>query len=140
MLDEITKDLDKQDELIKEKIKNSSERKNNLVKEVKSDKQKVDEYVADELCGYPNTTQLWLDLAEGFHNLWSKKTFDEFDEKTSFLHISGDQDKVNNDGTQAENIHNLLIESGLKSELKIFKGIRHEPFQEKKGRKFLILF
>ena len=41
MLDEITKDLDKQDELIKEKIKNSSERKNNLVKEVKSDKQKV---------------------------------------------------------------------------------------------------
>ena len=36
---------------------------------------------------------------------------------------------------QAENIHNLLIESGLKSELKIFKGIRHEPFQEKKRQK-----
>ena len=94
-----------------------------------------DRYVADELCGYPNTTQLWLDLAEGFHNLWSKKTFEEFDEKIPFLHISGDQDKVNNDGTQAENIHNLLIESGLKSELKIFKGIRHEPFQEKKRQK-----
>lgn len=41
MLDEITKDIDKQNKLIKEKIKISSERKNNLIKEVKSDKQKV---------------------------------------------------------------------------------------------------
>ena len=94
-----------------------------------------DEYVADELCGYPNTTQLWQDLANGFQNLWSKTTFSTFDEKIPFHLISGDQDKVNNDGTQAENIHNLLIESGLKSELKIFKGMRHEPFQEKKRQK-----
>ena len=100
-----------------------------------SDKKKVDEYVADELCGYPNTTQLWQDLANGFQNLWSKTTFSTFDEKIPFHLISGDQDKVNNDGTQAENIHNLLIESGLKSELKIFKGMRHEPFQEKKRQK-----
>ena len=64
-----------------------------------------------------------------------QNNFQEFDEKIPFHHISGDQDKVNNDGTQAENIHNLLIESGLKSELKIFKGIRHEPFQEKKRQK-----
>ena len=42
---------------------------------------------------------------------------------------------MNNDGAQAENIHNLLIESGLKSEFKIFKGMRHEPFQEKKRQK-----
>ena len=100
-----------------------------------SDKQKVDEYVADELCGYPNTTQLWLDLADGFHNLWNKTAFGDFDEKIHFLHISGDQDKVNNDGAQAENIHNLLIESGFKSELNTFKGMRHEPFQEKKRQK-----
>jgi len=100
-----------------------------------SDKIKVDEYVADELCGYPNTTQLWQDLANGFQNLWSKTTFSTFDEKIPFHLISGDQDKVNNDGTDAENIHNLLIESGLKSELKIFKGMRHEPFQEKERQK-----
>ena len=68
-----------------------------------------------------------------------KKTFEDnkkkFDEKIPFLHISGDQDKVNSDGAQAENIHNLLIESGFKSELKKFKGMRHEPFQEKKRQK-----
>ena len=48
--------------------------------------------------------------------------------------IDGDttyQIKVNNDGKQAEEIHGMLIESGFKSELEIFKGIRHEPFQEK---------
>ena len=102
-----------------------------------SDRKKVDEYVKDELCGYPNTTQLWQDLANGFQNLWSKTTFSAFDEKISFLHISGDQDKVNNDGTQAENIHNLLIESGFKSEFKMFKGMRHEPFQEKERQRVL---
>ena len=100
-----------------------------------SDRKKVDEYVKDELCGYPNTTQLWQDLANGFQNLWSKTTFSTFDEKIPFLHISGDQDKVNNDGAQAENIHNLLIESGFKSEFKMFKGMRHEPFQEKQRQK-----
>ena len=100
-----------------------------------SDRKKVDEYVKDELCGYPNTTQLWQDLANGFQNLWSKTTFRTFDEKIPFLHISGDQDKVNNDGAQAENIHNLLIESGFKSEFKMFKGMRHEPFQEKERQK-----
>tara|TARA_B100000886_G_scaffold5198_1_gene3246 strand:- start:1184 stop:2092 length:909 start_codon:yes stop_codon:yes gene_type:complete len=100
-----------------------------------SDKRKVDEYVADELCGYPNTTQLWQDLANGFQNLWTKPTFSTFDEKIPFHLISGDQDKVNNDGSQAENIHNLLIESGFESELKIFKGMRHEPFQEKERQK-----
>jgi alpha-beta hydrolase superfamily lysophospholipase len=51
--------------------------------------------------------------------------------------ITGDQDKVNNDGKQAEAIHALLIESGFKSKLEIFKDIRHEPFQEKDRQKVL---
>ena len=45
------------------------------------------------------------------------------------------QDKVNNNGKQAEDIHALLIESGLNSKLEVFKNIRHEPFQEKERRK-----
>jgi alpha-beta hydrolase superfamily lysophospholipase len=100
-----------------------------------SDKQKVDEYIADELCGYPNTTQLWLDLSSGFINLWTKKTFSNIDKNIPFYLLTGDEDKVNNDGNQAEDIHSLLLESGFKSELEIFKGIRHEPFQEKQRQK-----
>jgi len=100
-----------------------------------SDKEKVDEYIADQLCGYPNTTQLWQDLSTGFVNLWTKKTFSKIDNNIPFYLITGDQDKVNNDGKQAEDIHGLLIESGFKSELEIFKGIRHEPFQEKQRKK-----
>jgi alpha-beta hydrolase superfamily lysophospholipase len=100
-----------------------------------SDKEKVDEYIADQLCGYPNTTQLWQDLSTGFINLWTKKTFSKIDNNIPFYLITGDQDKVNNDGKQAEDIHGLLIEYGFKSELEIFKGIRHEPFQEKQRQK-----
>ena len=100
-----------------------------------SDKEKVDEYIADELCGYPNTTQLWQDLSSGFINLWSKETFSKFDNDMPFYLITGDQDKVNNNGKQAEDIHALLIESGFNSKLEVFKNIRHEPFQEKERRK-----
>ena len=51
--------------------------------------------------------------------------------------ISGDQDKVNNDGIQAENIHNLLIESGLKSEIrKYLKGCDMSHFKKRKGKSF----
>ncbi len=100
-----------------------------------SDEKKVDEYIADEYCGYPNTTQLWQDLSTGFLDLWTRKTFDSFDNNIAFQIITGDQDKVNNDGKQAEEIHGLLVESGFKSELKVFKGIRHEPFQEKDRKK-----
>ena len=71
----------------------------------------------------------------GFINLWTKKTFSDIDSNIPFYLITGDQDKVNNDGKQAEEIHGLLIESGFKSELEIFKGIRHEPFQEKQRQK-----
>lgn len=41
MLGEITDDIDKQDKIIRKKIKESTKRKNVLIKEVKSDKQKV---------------------------------------------------------------------------------------------------
>ena len=102
-----------------------------------SDRDKVDEYIADDLCGFANTTQLWQDLSSGFLNLWTKNTFSQFDSEIPFYLITGDQDKVNNDGKQAEDIHALLVQSGFKSELEVFKNIRHEPFQEVDRKKVL---
>ena len=100
-----------------------------------SDQKSVDEYIADPLCGFKKTTQMWQDLASGFINLWTKKSFGMMDENIPFYLLTGDKDAVNAHGKQAEEIHNLLIQTGFKSEFRVFENMRHEPFQELERQK-----
>ena len=73
-------------------------------------------------------------LKDGISGLHSKQSLEKIDQETIFCLLSGDNDPINSKGKQAEKIHHSLIELGMKSELKIFKGMRHEPFNEL-GRK-----
>ncbi|MAV83858.1 MAG: alpha/beta fold hydrolase [Gammaproteobacteria bacterium] len=98
------------------------------------DKERVDNYISDPNCGFENTTQLWRDLKDGISGLHSKQSLEKIDQETIFCLLSGDNDPINSKGKQAEKIHHSLLELGMKSELKIFKGMRHEPFNEL-GRK-----
>tara|TARA_X000000368_G_scaffold87500_1_gene66543 strand:+ start:201 stop:1109 length:909 start_codon:yes stop_codon:yes gene_type:complete len=95
-----------------------------------TDEVKVDEYIADPYCGFPKTIQLWKDLAYGFKDLWTKKSLSDIDLKIPFLILTGDQDPINEKGKQAEEISNLLIDCGFKSEFISYKGMRHEPLTE----------
>ena len=99
-----------------------------------TNEESVDAYVADPLCGFPNTVKLWQDLKIGFSGLWSKKSLKEIDENNRFLCLTGSQDSVNANGKQSEKIHNLLIDLGLESEFISYEGMRHEIFNEL-GRK-----
>lgn len=94
------------------------------------DNQRVDDYISDPLCGFENTTQLWMDLKNGITGLHTKKSLALIDQETVFSLITGDEDPINLKGKQAENIHNILVDLGIKSEFKTFKGMRHEPFNE----------
>ena len=60
-----------------------------------SNNKSVDEYVEDDLCGFPNTVKLWIDLKDGFKNLWTKETFKMFDTNNKFLLLTGTEDAVN---------------------------------------------
>ena len=95
-----------------------------------TNEESVDAYVADPLCGFPNTVKLWQDLKIGFSDLWSKKSFKKIDENNRFLCLTGSQDSVNANGKQSEKIHNLLIDLGLESEFISHEGMRHEIFNE----------
>ena len=94
------------------------------------DNEKVDSYVEDELCGFPKTTQMWLDLKKGFAGLWTKKSFKEIDPETRMLVVTGDKDPINNMGKQAERMHNLFVDVGLNSQLEVYPNMRHEPLNE----------
>ena len=94
------------------------------------DKTKVDEYIADPYCGFPKTIQLWKDLVLGFKNLWTKKSFSSIDLNIPFLVLTGDKDPINENGKQAQEISNLLIECGFQAEFKSYEGMRHEPLTE----------
>ena len=91
---------------------------------------RVDSYVEDELCGFPKTTQMWLDLKKGFAGLWTKKSFKEIDPETRMLVVTGDKDPINNMGKQAERMHNLFVDVGLNSQLEVYPNMRHEPLNE----------
>ena len=103
------------------------------------DNEKVDSYVEDELCGFPKTTQMWLDLKKGFAGLWIKKSFKEIDPETRMLVVTGDKDPINNMGKQAERMHNLFVDVGLNSQLEVYPNMRHEPLngREKLFKKIL---
>ncbi|URQ65624.1 lysophospholipase [SAR86 cluster bacterium] len=95
-----------------------------------SNNKSVDEYVEDDLCGFPNTVKLWMDLKDGFKNLWTKETFKMFDTNNKFLLLTGTEDAVNSKGSQSEKIHNILLEAGHASEHNYFQGMRHEILNE----------
>jgi len=98
---------------------------------------KVDEYIADPYCGFPKTIQLWKDLASGFENLWTKESFSSMDLNIPFLVLTGDKDPINENGKQAKEISELLIECGFKTEFKSYQDMRHEPLTEIKRKTIL---
>tara|TARA_Y100000591_G_C21800777_1_gene681941 strand:- start:516 stop:1424 length:909 start_codon:yes stop_codon:yes gene_type:complete len=98
---------------------------------------KVDEYIADPYCGFPKTIQLWKDLATGFKNLWTKESFSSMDSNIPFLVFTGDKDPINENGKQAQEISELLIECGFKTEFKSYQDMRHEPLTEIKRKTIL---
>ena len=98
---------------------------------------KVDEYIADPYCGFPKTIQLWKDLALGFKNLWTKESFSSMDLNIPFLVLTGDKDPINENGKQAKEISELLIECGFKAEFKSYQDMRHEPLTEIKRKTIL---
>ena len=59
-----------------------------------------------------------------------QKSFSSIDLNIPFLVLTGDKDPINENGKQAQEISNLLIECGFQAEFKSYEGMRHEPLTE----------
>ena len=59
-----------------------------------------------------------------------QKSYKEIDPETRVLVVTGDKDPINNNGKQAERMHNSFVDIGLNSEIEVYCDMRHEPLNE----------
>ena len=94
------------------------------------DPAEVDQYIADPLCGFICTTQLWCDLLTGLQQITPVRNLAQIDSALPLLVIGGDRDPVSQ-GKRLVDLANALRAAGLKEvELKLYPEARHELFNE----------
>lgn len=94
------------------------------------DAEQVDAYVADPLCGFICTTQLWLDLFRGLKHITPVKNMVQIDNSLPLLIIGGDADPINH-GHRLIDLADALRESGNRAvDIRLYDGARHEVLQE----------
>ena len=102
---------------------------------ISEDKDNVDAYIADPLCGTPATIGLMRDLMDGLDFFTDQCAINKMDRRLSVLFISGDLDPVGEMGKGVERAAHSFEKAGLKDvTLKLYHGLRHEILNEKTRR------
>lgn len=93
------------------------------------DPQEVDRYLADPLCGFRCSNQLWVDLLDGLARISAPGALDQIAEQLPLLVIGGARDPVSQ-GTRLQRLARALADAGNPVELKIYPDARHELLNE----------
>lgn len=102
---------------------------------ISDDKDNVDAYIADPLCGTPATIGLMRDLMDGLDFFTDQYAINKMDRRLSALFISGDLDPVGEMGKGVERAARSFEKAGLQDvTLKLYHGLRHEILNEKTRR------
>ena len=92
------------------------------------DAAQVDAYVADPLCGFPCTTQFWIDLLDALPALARQKNRERVPEALPLLIFSGDEDPV---GVNLSELVKGYRGNGMTHvAVKFYPGGRHEMLNE----------
>jgi alpha-beta hydrolase superfamily lysophospholipase len=95
------------------------------------DSAEVDKYVADPLCGFPCSVQLWIDLLGGWTAASSSRSLGRIPKELPIYVISGGKDPVGGNCRQVEAMLKAFADAGLnKVEHKFYPEARHEIFNE----------
>jgi len=90
----------------------------------------VDRYVADPLCGFRCSNQLWVDLLGGLQQVSDIDNLAQIDSQLPLLIIGGARDPVSQ-GKRLEDLAGALRQAGLaRVELRIYPEARHELLNE----------
>lgn len=95
-----------------------------------NDTDRVDDYYNDPLCGFVVTNSLWSDMLNGLKKIFSDDHLKKLNKDLQIFILSGDEDPVGDYGRGPKKLANLLNRHNIKPELKLFKGMRHEPLNE----------
>ena len=91
----------------------------------------VDAYLADPLCGFPLTTQAWLDFLDGKARLGDPRLLARIPKTLPLRLISGDKDPVGEMGAGVRRLFDLYRTAGLTGvTLQLYPGARHELVNE----------
>ncbi len=94
------------------------------------DNAEVDRYIADPLCGFRCTNQLWLDLLEGLQRITAPASLKQIAPQLPILIIGGDHDPVSR-GNGLQRLADALRQAGhSRTTLKIYSQARHETLNE----------
>ncbi|WP_421548572.1 alpha/beta hydrolase [Pseudomonas sp. QD4] len=94
------------------------------------DPAEVDKYVADPLCGYRCSNQLWIDLLGGLQQISKASNLAQIDPGLPLLVMGGECDPVSN-GTRLTDLADALRAAGNQClQLTLYPEARHELFNE----------
>lgn len=95
------------------------------------DQAEVDKYVADPLCGFAASVQLWLDLLDGWAAVSRPEHRDRVPRSLPILVIAGGRDPVSGNARQLGPWIEEYRAAGFKNvELRIYPEARHEVLNE----------
>jgi alpha-beta hydrolase superfamily lysophospholipase len=95
------------------------------------DPAEVDTYVADPLCGFPMSTQAWVDLLDALGLIARPRNVAKVPKDTPLYLLAGDRDPLGYNGKGMKRLHDAYKRAGIADvRLKLYPGGRHEMFNE----------
>ena len=98
---------------------------------ISRDDAEVDKYIADPLCGFIVTTQLWIDLLEGLGVMAQASTRSKVPDALPILLITGADDPVTQKGKTIDELKQAYSTAGSSDiEINKYENGRHESLNE----------
>jgi alpha-beta hydrolase superfamily lysophospholipase len=95
------------------------------------DNAEVDKYVADPLCGFECSVQLWYDMFEGLGEIFGDAALSKLPRELPLYVMSGARDPVGSDLSEIRRLHSALEKAGLRNvTVRVYPEARHELFNE----------
>ena len=98
---------------------------------ISSDKNSVDDYTNDPLCGFIVTNQLWYDFINGISMIRHKNYFSNKNKSIPILVMSGEYDSATDNSSSSMSLFNLLRKNFNVVKFIKIDNARHEVFTEK---------
>jgi alpha-beta hydrolase superfamily lysophospholipase len=95
------------------------------------DEAEVDKYVADPLCGFECSVQLWYDMFGGTKQIFRDAALRKLPRDLPIYVMSGARDPVGSDLREVRRLHSALDQAGLRNvTVRVYPDARHELFNE----------
>ena len=95
------------------------------------DPDEVDRYIADPLCGFPVSTQTWLDMLDALGRIADPQNVDRIPKEMPLYLFAGDRDPVGDSGKGMRRLRGAYTSAGIRDvRLELYPDGRHEMLNE----------